>query len=282
MRAQWVWALSTAALLAASSIASAQKTGVKPVATPLEDVLLIKQKAEGGNVPAQITLAERLAANRQYADALAWYRKAAGKGAVEAEYRIGELLLHGSPAAVAEQAVPINTTEGLRRTFCAATNLHPRACRNMSLALQHGMGVRTNFIEAYAWLYLFAERNSNPGRSELNNLALRMDTRDIQQGQKLVRQFKSRQWPRLVMNQTVAIAAGLKLDGITLGGRNPLAVINRRSLEVGESAPIPVKGGTLDVKCLQIGAHAVLVEVAGEDQPRLLRFEDGLAARDGK
>ena len=253
----------------------------KSAEAPLEEVLAIKQKADAGNVQAQITLGEKLAANHRPADALAWYRKAAAKGSVEADFRIGDMLLHGASAAGADQCIRVNAAEGVRRTFSAATNLHPRACRNMSQAFQHGLAVKTNLVEAYAWLFLSAERNASAGRVELSSLALRMETRDIQEGQKLVKQFKNRHWPDLVLNKTVAITPGLRLDGITTGG-SALAVINRRTLEAGESASIPVKGGTLVVKCLKIAEDSVLIEVAGEDAPRWLRFEGNLAAREGR
>ena len=76
------------------------------------------------------------------------------------------------------------------RTFFAATNFHPNACWDMATALQHGIGLSTNLIEAYAWLQLFADSSTGwaVGRVQLNELALKLDTQSLAKAQKLARQ----------------------------------------------------------------------------------------------
>jgi hypothetical protein len=263
--------LVVAVLLAASAGFSQRAPGTKRVRQPIapDDVLALKEKAEAGDVLAQLALGEKYAAIVQPADALLWYRKAAEKGNIEARYRIGNVLLFGQPA-LSGQKVAANPTEGVRWTFSAATNLHPRACRNLSHAFHSGLGVDTNIVEAYAWLQLFAEKEPEIGRKELNTLALGMKVEDIQLAQSRAAQLKRGQWPKLSLRKVAEGDRRLQVQGVTFGGRLPLAVINRRTVAEGETAEIVVDGTTLRIKCLEVRETSVLVEIEGEAEPRVL------------
>jgi hypothetical protein len=238
------------------------------------DVAAIKQKAEAGDANAQVALADTLAQKFRSAEALQWYRKAAHQGNVQAAYQVGRLLLFGATGIPKDQIVQPIPTEGIRWTFQAATNLHANACWNMSKALQRGLGVSTNLIEAYAWLQLFAEstEGSIVGRVELNTMALRLDSPAIQQAQRLAAQFKTGNWQCPVTRAIPEGATSLKLNGIA-GGKNRLAVINGKALAEGESGIIPAKPVPLAVKCLKIDKDAVLIAVDGEDAPRVLHLK---------
>lgn len=240
------------------------------------DVVKIKQKAEAGDAKAQVTLADSLASHFRATVALAWYCKAAAQGNVEGEYRVGEMLLFGAPGIPSELKVEPNPTEGIRWTFMAATNFHPKACRNMAKALQQGLGTSTNPVEAYAWLKVYSETSvgSIVGRVEMNELALKLDTTALQQGQDLAEQFKAGRWRPPVRRAVPEDEPRLKLKGITFG-RIPLAMISGKTLAAGESARISAKQGTLNVTCLKIEKDSVLVAVDGEDTPRLLRLLQG-------
>lgn len=67
--------------------------------------------------------------------------------------------------------------------------------------------------------------------------------------------------------------ARLKLNAITFGTKNPLAVINGKTLSEGESAQISINPGTLRIKCLKIQREYVLIAVEGEDAARVLRMK---------
>jgi len=267
-------------LLMANAAFAQRKVATPAVARP-DDIAVSRAQAEAGNIQAQLSLANHLAINHRPLDALAWYQKAAAKLQVEAYYHLGNIFLFGATASEAGQSVAADPVAGVKWTFRAATNLHAQACLNMSRALERGLGVRTNLIEACAWMHLFAEREPISGRSELTNLTGRLDPISIQEGQKLAVQLKARQWANLSIIRVAQMASSLRLEGVTIGGR-PLAVINRRTLTKGESVEIPVKGGTLEVKCLEIEEHAVLVQVSGEPETRLLRFGDNLSAQVGR
>lgn len=238
------------------------------------DVTAIKQKAEAGDAGAQVALGDALASRFHASEALDWYRKAAAQGNVEGEYHVGDMLLFGASGIPHNLSVSPNQTEGIRWTFMAATNLHAYACWNMGKALRQGLGVSTNLVAAYAWLSLFANTipGSIVGRSQMNDLALQLDTGALQQAQNLAAQFKVGHWQAPTARAIPEGDPRLKLGGITVGGKVPLAVVNGKTLSEGESATIPVKPGTLKVKCLKIEKESVLITVEGEDAPRLLRL----------
>lgn len=239
------------------------------------DVTAIKQKAEAGDAAAQVALGDALASRFHASEALDWYRKAATQGNVEGEYHAGDMLLFGAPGLPQSLAVRANQTEGIRWTFMAATNLHAYACWNMGKALRQGLGVRTDLVAAYAWFSLFANTppGSIVGRSQMNELALQLDTGALRQAQNLAAQFKAGNWQAPVARAVPESDARLKLGGITFGGKTSLAVVNGKTLGEGESATVSVKPGTLTIKCLKIEKDSVQIAVEGEGAPRVLRLK---------
>jgi hypothetical protein len=238
------------------------------------DVAALKRKAEAGDAAAQVALGDAFVSSFRASEALDWYRKAAAQGNVEGEYHIGNMLLFGGLGSPQSFAVRPNHAEGIRWTFMAATNLYPQACRNMATTLREGYGIRTNLVEAYAWLKLYSDTISGSivGRVELNQLALKMDTDALRRAEALAVEFKAGKWHLPV---PLAIPEGdprLKLGGITFGGKRSLALINGKTLAEGESASVSIKPGTLTIKCLKIEKESVLISVEGEDSPRLLHL----------
>lgn len=262
----------TLSFLVASSV-FAQNPLNETIKMGYSDVAATKQKAEAGDPQAQLSLADTLSHNFKKAEALQWYRKAAEQGLVEAKSRLGEILLFGDFGIPASENVQANPSEGIRWTFEAAKNFNAKACLNMSKALQNGVGVSTNLIEAYAWLQLYAEREPILGRTWLNQLALKLDTQSIQEAQTQVAEFKSGHWPAISPRKIPEGDPRLKLEGIMFGSKVALAIINGRTLAEGESADILLKKDTLKIKCVQIKQDSVLVAIVGEDQPRWLRLK---------
>lgn len=236
------------------------------------DVAEIKKKAEAGDPAAQVKLGDSLASSFHATEALQWYQKAAAQGNVEGKFHVGQMLLFGAPGIPANLTVKPNQTEGIRWTFMAATNYHPYACWNMGKALSQGLGTSTDPVAAYAWLKLFSETTpgSIVGKVQMNELALKLDTASLQQAQDLAARFKAGQWQAPVIRSIPEGDARLKLNGITFGGKTPLAVINGKTLSEGETAKIVIKPATLNVKCLKIEKEAVTVAIEGEDTPRRL------------
>ncbi len=194
-------------------------------------------------------------------------------------YRAGALLLFGDVLSPPSERPKVNPVEGIRWTYRAATNSHIGACINMSRALQRGLGVKTNFVQAYAWLHMFAYDKGNQVRPTMNLLALKLQTEEIEEAQVLAREFRNHLWPPLVVVEepvpevsdvAAPVELALKVSGIAVGGKHSLATINRITLEEGESAKVPITGGTVAIQCLKISEDSVLVQVKGESEPRML------------
>ena len=51
------------------------------------------------------------------------------------------------------------------------------------------------------------------------------------------------------------------------------AIVNRHALEQGDSFTLPAKDGTARVNCVRVNQDSVLIAVAGEVEPHVLRFK---------
>src|SRR5688572_29526283 len=169
----WGFLAVMGVLLVANTALGQRKAAAPPAARP-EDISVTRQKAEAGDIRAQLALADHLEDNQRPMDAVKWYQNAATKQQVEAYYRLGNIYLFGAASDEAGQSVLADPVAGAKWTFRAATNLHARACLNMSRVMERGLATRTNLIEAYAWMQMFAEREPVAGRAELTNLTGRL------------------------------------------------------------------------------------------------------------
>lgn len=236
------------------------------------DLVTIREKAEAGDPAAQNALGEALEHKFRSSEAVVYYRKAVTAGNVEAAFNLGRVLLYGvygGGGLSAANKVAANPAEGIRWMHVAATNSHRQALFNLSRAFQCGLGTSTNLVEAYAWMQLYAESGSTVGRVYLNEMALKLDSDSIRHGQALAERYKRKEWSPLVARTIPEGDARLRLNGVTLG-RVPLAVINGKTLGVGDSAALPLKPSPLRVTCLEIKKESVLVAIEGEDAPRQL------------
>jgi hypothetical protein len=231
-----------------------------------------KASQTSANTEELIALGRTCVQNLKPADALVWYRQAALAGSMEAVQLVGELFLRGQISAKSEQSVPSNIPEGIRWTFWAATNMHPAACREMSRVYLEGVGVKTNLVYAYAWMRLFSDLDPEAGPSKLDSLVRYLEPEQIREAQELVGDFKKRRWPPSPCKKVVEGDPRLTLSGISLAGDKSLAVINRRSVAQGETVTIALSRGELALTCLEISAQSIVVEIAGENEARLLRM----------
>ena len=265
--------LALSPLLVASP-ARAQETPVGAAPAAPVDLAAIMAKAGAGDAQAQVALGGAYAAGVQPLEALRWYKKAAAQGNVEGEFQLGRLLLFGAPGLPGSPSVPPDPTNGLRWTFAAATNLHPMACWNMSKALRRGIGADTNLVEAHAWLTIFAQitPGSTAAHTELNELSAKMDAASIQRARDMARKFNAGEWRSPVARAEPAADPGLRLGAVFYIPKSPLAMINGQLFSQGETAKIAGRSGPLIVKCLKIEKDSVIVEIDGEEAPRLLRM----------
>ena len=95
---------------------------------------------------------------KNYVDALKWYRKAAEQGQRDAQYNLGIMYDQG-------WGVTKDEIEAVKWFMKAATQGHAGAQYNLGCAYRDGKGVRQNFVEANKWYLKAAEQ----GHAEAQN-----------------------------------------------------------------------------------------------------------------
>jgi len=235
-----------------------------------------KVQAEAGDPDAQVRLGRAYLIGRRPAEALKWFKLAADQS-VEAQFQLGGLLLFGHKGApTAAEMVTPNPPEGLKWTYTAATNGYKDAYRNMSKALEFGLGCSTNLPQAYAWIALLADSGDPVGRVMMNDMAIEISSDDIQRVKAIAEEIKAGRWPPLEIKRAGDKRGGgdvplpLALTGITFG-RVPLAMINGKTVGENETITVPRGKESVAIKCLKIGTNYVWVSVEGETEPRLLQ-----------
>jgi hypothetical protein len=70
------------------------------------------------------------------------------------------------------------------------------------------------------------------------------------------------------------VAVEVHLDGISGTPERRLAIINYHTFEAGEEADLPARSFRVHIRCLEVKADSVVIQVAGER--RVLRLRSGL------
>lgn len=113
-------------------------------------------RAESGDADAQWLLGDRyqrgIDVEQDYTAAAEWYRKASGQGHAAAQYRLGLLYLTGQ--GVEPDRVRAETL--LREAAIAGFPGAPMALASFYLGM--GAPEETDFVKAYAWLLVAANR----------------------------------------------------------------------------------------------------------------------------
>lgn len=128
-------------------------------------------------VPRVVMDRERLGITHE-GEAMAWYRRAAGEGVVEAQYLLG--LAHALG-----QGVPIDHAEAVNWLEQAARAGHPKAQYHLALCFLAGRGVAEDRVQAYAWFEVAAASGHEPAREQLAALAESLPGRTREQAEDL-------------------------------------------------------------------------------------------------
>ncbi len=76
-------------------------------------------------------------------------------------------------------------------------------------------------------------------------------------------------------NVTAApITADFRLNGITGPPDHRLAIINYRTFDTGEDGDVNTNAGRMRIRCLEIGADSVVIQIGAER--RMLRLREPL------
>jgi hypothetical protein len=73
--------------------------------------------------------------------------------------------------------------------------------------------------------------------------------------------------------QPSVVSVELHLNGISGTADHRLAIINNRTFEANEEGAVPTASGPARIRCLEIKADSVLIQIGGEQ--RILRLRSG-------
>jgi TPR repeat protein len=150
----------------------------------LPELAQLKVDAEKGNTEAQSRLADRYLSSFEFVNATKWYRLAAQKGNLNAQWNLGVILLKGKPAFPNRSAaVPPEPEQGLAWLLRAGAQEHERAQIDLGHCYRDGTAAKQDLPEAYKWYSLAARKTRTWKPLYLDPLILRMTTEQIAEGQ---------------------------------------------------------------------------------------------------
>lgn len=210
-----------------------------------------------------------------------YYRQAMLAGNPEGAFHVGCL---GNELADASQGriKLLKQRAALDGFYCAATNHHAGACLKIAAAFQEGKGISQSLTQAYLWLKL--ARDFDPGipMQKLDEVAIQLDTSELQWAQIQARQYLDGGWPPTIGPALQAGDPRLRINGVSTGATTTV-MINGVTFQQGDSASVvPLQTKTVGVKievqslqvvCMAIGEDYVLVKVANETDIRLLALD---------
>jgi hypothetical protein len=227
---------------------------------PLPDMARIKDAAEKGDPAAQDAMAERMVGELNFPAAIAWFQKAAEKGNIHSQFRLGELLLKGI------NGVPRDEDGGLKWMFTAANNGYSHAQTYMGNFYEGGPWVNQDYVEAYKWYRVASKQDPLVEHMHLDRLVLKMTKEQIEQGEQRAKKFVTHQTTKEELPPPQYVKQ-IVLKGVVESNNRRLAVINGRTFEKGEEGKIKVGQKLISLRCVDIGSKSVVVEIEGINQP---------------
>jgi len=120
---------------------------------------------------------------QDYAKARQWYEQAAAQGNAAAQNNLGTLYFKG-------EAVPQDYVLARHWYEKSAAQGNADAQLNLGALYENGQGVPQNFVQAYKWYILAGASGDNRGIAFRDDLAKRMTPAQIDEAQKLAREWK--------------------------------------------------------------------------------------------
>lgn len=225
------------------------------VVPPPLTMLQIRQAALDGDAVAQYKFGLSYQSHHDLGNAFLWFRKAARQGVGEAQHEVGKLLLEGAPG------ISKNPEDGVQWLLLAAN-------QNV-VGAQMGLGNwyednQTTWVDAFKW-FSMAARSNRLSQVNVDTMILKMSAEEIEEGQKLVKEFKP--------SAPVKVALGFQLQGLMGSGENQFALINGKAFKENESGAIKVDDEMVNIECMELSADSAWITVEGEGEPFLLTLE---------
>ena len=117
------------------------------------------------------------------AQARQWYEKAAVQGHAAAQVNLGSLFDYG-------RGVPQDFKMAVRWYRRSADQGNDLAQRRLGLLYERGDGVPQDYVQAYMWYMLGAANGGKSGAVLRDSLAIRMNSDQLTEAQKLAREWK--------------------------------------------------------------------------------------------
>jgi TPR repeat protein len=222
-----------------------------------QDVAALKLRAEAGDVDAQGKLAESYLASFYYSDAVKWYRVAAEKGVLNAQWQLGQILVSGKPAfPKRSDKVKADPPQGVRWLKKAASQGHDRAQLSLARCYEQGLGVTKDQAEAFKWFTLAARQNGLLANAHRDQLALKLSAKEIVEGQRRADAF--------VLGAQPSVWEGVALKGISGPPERRLALINGSTVAVRELFTLTLDGAKVELRCESIRESSVVLSIGTE------------------
>lgn len=222
-----------------------------------QDVAALKLRAEAGDVDAQGKLAESYLASFYYSDAVKWYRVAAEKGVLNAQWQLGQILVSGKPAfPKRSDKVKADPPQGVRWLKKAASQGHDRAQLSLARCYEQGLGVTKDQAEAFKWFTLAARQNGLLANAHRDQLALKLSAKEIVEGQRRADAF--------VLGAQPSVWEGVALKGISGPPERRLALINGSTIAVRELFTLTLDGAKVELRCESIRESSVVLSNGNE------------------
>jgi len=156
-------------------------------ASAVESFKETKVKAEQGDTAAQFNLGNSYykgeGVQKDYAEAVKWYRKAADQNHADAQFNLGLKYFNG-------QGVDKDYAETVKWYRKAAHQNHEFGQLGLGQMYEIGNGIEKDYVEAYAWYNISAKNNSKFAkfRDDLEN---KMSPQQIADAQKRTKQLRA-------------------------------------------------------------------------------------------
>jgi hypothetical protein len=244
------------------------------------DLIAVKAAAEAGNPAAQDKVAGEFIRHGNFLQAELWYRKAAAQGRVNAQVKLGEMLLAhaGLTAGTKPEVIAAIGLEAIKWITLAANQSNTLAQAELAGAYLNGRFVKPDLLEAYKWGEIAAkapptEPGSVAGRSVRDAAVLKMSYDQIALAQERVTTFYSHV-PFTHQPPEPAWVAQIKLTGVSGPANARLAIINNQTFAMGDTGILRLAGKSVQVHCLEVRDKSALVRITGLVFPKQLMLAE--------
>jgi hypothetical protein len=171
--------------------------------------------------------------------------------------------------------VPQRKDEGFNWLVLAANQGLANAQLDMGKCYQGGNGVKQDYVEAYKRLRLGSPKNSVTEKIQLEPLILKLNTQQIEEGERRARAFQPSQGSKQNMPEPQYLKE-IVLKAISGKKDHRLVLINNHTFGQGEEARIKAGEKTVNVKCVEIRERSVVISVEGIAKPLEIRLSEKL------